>query len=327
MSTNWISLLANMMGWTLNSDYYTSSVSGAGFAYGTTFESQLTTLANSISDKSAITDIIVGGGFNDRSIAKSTVESAISSFVTYAKSTFPNAKVHIGFISWSFNSEFISELITNNVLGTYKQCAKYGASYIDHSDEVMHDSTLFEQESQSPYTLFLGYQYVHPSTTGATAIANCIANYIKCGSGVSYDSNVLITPTLSSGVSIGTGDFTFTMRKSGNNVQIGRTFYTLVTLTFSTAVSLNGATPIELGMLESGLIAGVATTNSNTRALSMCDVIGFVPIGSSNIAFNAKMMIANNRLYLLGYCQESVDTPVTTIALYAVNGNFNTNEI
>lgn len=322
-TVNWIDKLVTTLGLT-SSDYFTSSVNGSGFAHGTTFENQLTTLASNITDKNSITDIIVGGGFNDRGVAAATVKTAIGSFVSYAKTTFPNAKVHIGFISWSFNSEFISELVVNNVLNTYKQCGEYGAIYIDHSDEVMHDSTLFEQEAQSPYTLFLGYQYVHPSAAGAQAIANCIANYIKCGTGVSYDGYAEVTPTLTTGVTIGNGDFNFLMRKSGNNISVARKSYGLVTFNFANAVNLNGST-IELGQLDSGLVAGVTTTNANTKAITFIPVVGFALYGGSNVNINGMLLIANNRIYL--HCYLDGATSVTTIGLFGCAGTFNTDEV
>ena len=319
-TNSWIDKLVAILGLT-SSDYFTSSVGGAGFAYGFTFERQLITLAGSIADKDSITDIIIGGGFNDRSVATATVKSAISSFVSYAKTTFPNAKVHIGFIGWSFNSEFVSELLANNVLNTYKQCCEYGADYIDHSDEVMHDSTLFLQEPQSPYTLYLGYQYVHPNDDGAMAIANCMANYIKCGTGVSYDSDALVTPSLYTGVSVGVGNIDIFMRKSGNNVAIGRRSYDLVTINFSNPINLNGS-PIEIGMLESGLVAGIKTPGNQ---LTFIPVTGFAVVGSTNIDFNGMLVFVNNRIYL--QCHLEGATSVSIIGLYGAAGNFNTNEV
>jgi len=317
----WIDKTVSFLGLTSN-DYYKSAVGGAGFAFGQTFLQQLTALSTSITDKASITDIVVGGGFNDRGVATATVENAISAFVSYAKTNYPNAKVHIGFIGWSFNSEFVSELVEHNVLNTYKQCAKYGAIYIDHSDEIMHDSRLFKQESQGSRTLFLGYQYVHPNNSGSMAIANCIANYVKCGTGVSYDSDITITPTLASGVTItGSHNLDFVMRKSGNNITLAKKDYAFTTINFATPVNING-NPIEIAMLESGLVAGVATTYNNTTSTCYIHGYGFLPTSGANTTIPMDFLIANNRLYLLGY----FDGPsVSKIGLYAIGGMLSTN--
>lgn len=320
---NWIDNVVSMMNLAFG-DYYKSAVGGAGFAFGTTFQSQLTTLASSIADKDSITDIIVGGGFNDRAQNQANVATAIGNFVTYAKLTFKNARVHIGFIGWSFNSEFVSELIANDVLNTYKQCAKYGAAYIDHSDEVMHDSRLFDQEPQAPYTLYLGYQYVHPSSAGSQAIANCIANYLISNDGVSYDGQIEVVPTFSGGASLGVGDPTLIMRKNGNNVVVGRKFYTLLTVNFSSPVNMNGAT-IEIGTLESGFIAGVSTATLGVKCLTFMPVLGFAVIGGKNVTFNGFLMFANNRIYLHSYIEGA--TSVSTIGLWGGAAVFNTNDI
>lgn len=310
-----------------NDSYYESAVSGAGFATGTTFESQLTTLASSMTPdvKNSITDIIVCGGFNDAGVnPQSNVSLAIQSFVTYAKSTFPNAEVHVGFIGWSFNAEFVSELVAKGGVNTYKQCRRFGANYITNSELVMHDKRLFVEESQGDTPLYLGYAYVHPNSEGAAAIANCIANYLNGYgySGVSWDVyNFEITPNLSTGITLYTGDITFVMDKVNDVITVTKKSKGITAVQIASPVDISSGAIIELGTLPAGLVSGVDTTRSADKIRSIINcVMTAYDTNLGNIEVSGDLFIANNKLYA-NLANHSA-TSVSGISIHTASGTF-----
>lgn len=321
-TNNWIDAVISNLGLT-SSDYYKNSIGGYGFAppssASATFLSILQGIISTLSaeQKANITDVVVGGGFNDRAANPNDVKSAINTFVTYVKSNLPNAIVHIGFIGWSFNSEFISELNVNNVVDTYKGCADYGAVYIVNSENVMHNKGLFLQESQSPYSLFLGYQYVHPNQYGSLAIAACITNHLLGYGGVAHDDSASVVVTLASGVTVSVGSNITLLEKQHDGV-INIALNNMPNLHVLNVPSFDPSSVIvEVGELSSGLVAGAATTTQSQKIQIVLAGSGFVPISGKNVACPIMGLIANNRLYLKIYAEAS---SITQIGLYTLHG-------
>ena len=92
-----------------------------GFTSAVKFLDLLKTIAGSVEDKSAITDIVVLSGTNE------TVdpETAISQFCSYCSTTFPNARVRIGAIGSGYTTNFYTWA------AGYAKCVKYGAEFIE----------------------------------------------------------------------------------------------------------------------------------------------------------------------------------------------------
>ena len=138
-------------------------------------------------DPTRVTRIIVGGGFNDKVGPTADVEACIESFMEYANFRYPNAKVYIGFIAWSFNKHYLIDFASDKGLVAYKNCAKYGAIYLNGTEYIMHNRDLFAKEPQIASSEE-DYNYVHPNDNGATAIAVGIIQAIKGGAcSVEYD--------------------------------------------------------------------------------------------------------------------------------------------
>lgn len=122
----WIDRFAANCGFTVYSN--PSPLTGVfGFASSRPFLDVLQNIETVVTDKDSITDIVVLGGTNDIGIADATIISAIESFVSYCKTTFPNARVAIGCIGTN-----VSSLITL-YRNAYSKCTAYGA-------EAIHDT-------------------------------------------------------------------------------------------------------------------------------------------------------------------------------------------
>ena len=96
---SWITEVKNIMGLEEGVNCWTSSSDGAGFTAGTTFQSQLETLLNSLTPEQCdqITDVVVLGGWNDGS---RNVTTELGTFLSKGNAKLQFAKYHLGYISW-----------------------------------------------------------------------------------------------------------------------------------------------------------------------------------------------------------------------------------
>ena len=139
------------------------------------------------SDYDTYTDILVCAGYNDgHNYTQAQIESAIQSFVTYCKTTFTNAKVHIGHIGW--DTDIDNQPIMRKSIAAYRNCYKYGATYIKNAEYICHDYDHF-------------YDAIHPDATAQNRLADYLGQYILYGKfDVEYISEFTID-TFGSGVS------------------------------------------------------------------------------------------------------------------------------
>lgn len=148
------------------------SYTGIGFTVGRDGASgqngallQLQTFSGDAAD---VTDIVVAMGLNDSmydtSAAASAIDGAISNFCSYAKQTFPNAKIWIGYVGGALSD---SSILSGRTLSRremaiyrYKQCSRYGATYLSNVELALHGSSLNYSSD-----------HLHPSEYGASNIA------------------------------------------------------------------------------------------------------------------------------------------------------------
>ena len=117
-------------------------------------------------EKSSVTDIVVAGGYNDRTKAN-LITTGIAQFSTYAKSTFPNAKLWCAHIGWCTNLTGRNQLLATQQY--YRGCVRYGMSYIDNAELVLTQDSLFISDG------------VHPTQAGYKIIGQEIANTLVGG--------------------------------------------------------------------------------------------------------------------------------------------------
>lgn len=309
-NTSWILKTVDYLGLT-SDEYYEAYHGGFGFhpAYSggdnALFIDLLISLNATVTNKSEITDIVVGGGFNDSKQTLEILDSAISDFCTYAKANYPNAKIWIAGFGWSFNSEFVEDLNHGNYLEAYKRCGKSGATYISGSEYIMHRFEFFKQEPQSPYSLYLGYQYVHPNADGSSAIGACVASALIGGNSCGIEGKYKeITLTLSSGITV-SGNLKIRQKQSNGNIywQNGQIILNIPSTKFS-----YGADAIEIGTIENGYIAG-----ANSFGFEF-NTTGFVAGGtvSGNKECGILLAVRGNRLFLYAL----TDATVTNVCIF-----------
>ena len=171
MTNNWVDKYCQQNGLTLGTNAINLCTGRAGFydidGGDNTYLYQIQNLDSSI-NKNYVKKIIVAGGWNDRTRSALQLETLVSDFMTYVKANFPNAKVYCGMIA---NYGEINPTVTNinyrewliaQILRGYQSINKYGGSYLNGVEEVMHFYNYFTTDM------------VHPNEAGCIQLARAI---------------------------------------------------------------------------------------------------------------------------------------------------------
>ena len=246
-NSSWIDYVVTFMGITNYIDLWEG---GAAFTQtDSNYHSFLEVVQNAvISTPETITDIVLVGGYNDAPSVWGHVAQlpqAISTFVSYCKGRFTNAKVHIGMCGRnSKNSQILSEL--SDVAYYYKRCVSYGASYISGVENALHKDTYIKSDG------------IHPTDAGSQSIARAVANYLTTGYGEVDIVFGSITTTPTTGVSL----TSWFMQSSTKNDVTSVFFncwpnnYMLINFTTPKTIQANGADIITIGSMENTCITG-----------------------------------------------------------------------
>lgn len=185
--SNFVDQINTFMGLTSGVNSFCNAVGGEGFTKGgDNNDGYLTQLRQHASSMSAalkldITDIFVIGGANDaednQTYGANTILTAATAFVAYAHTTFPNAKIHIGFIgACRYDSANLENRTQNNLelmRYYYRDTAlKLGCAYMNN----------LEYTTRWLPGLILKADGLHPNYNGGTIIAEGVVNYILTGS-------------------------------------------------------------------------------------------------------------------------------------------------
>lgn len=121
----------------------------------------------------SITDIVVAGGYNDRNQGNAII-TGISEYAAYAKQHYPNAHLWAAHVGYSTTAARRVELLITRLL--YRECAKYGISYINSAEFVLYSDSLFLSDG------------IHPTEDGYKYIGTEIANAL-IGGGAAFRPN------------------------------------------------------------------------------------------------------------------------------------------
>lgn len=168
-----------------NTDVTLHTIAARGAAFGGQhldplymYLTELETISANISDKNAITDIMIVGGYNDiltypmnGLVTDSETVTGIVDFKNYANTNYPNAKLH--FVPIGSSSH----------LGTGAFYANYNIKFSWLIEKCKQNG--FAVNEIAPYVIATKYYHdsdnIHPSLKGQEAIAEFLFNYITCG--------------------------------------------------------------------------------------------------------------------------------------------------
>lgn len=163
--------------------YHYSAQNGAGFVNGR-FLTQLQSLKAQIPNDPVVTDIYVCGGWNDESnrsgVSEESFIAAQNAFKTYAQTNYPQAELHLCFISWGYLNYDYSSLRTTRQW--YFDSVTRGWTVHKNMQWVMRNKTLYNSELD------------HPNQNGATELAKNMYNVITTGdTDVTYSFHTPVT--------------------------------------------------------------------------------------------------------------------------------------
>ena len=177
-TTGWVPTTMASIGLT-SSDYELICEGGAGFLNGgnqsaLTFEGLLDTATLG---KSEVGHILVCGGYNDYSRTYAQMQTAFNSFYSAARAKYPFAKIQLGMVSYSTNSDIESALLNVTRLAFLGMNSNAGVEYLSGVEFSLSDDDMSTDG-------------VHPKQIGATKVGMSVANAILTGSagGKNYDS-------------------------------------------------------------------------------------------------------------------------------------------
>lgn len=126
-----------------------------------------------------VTDIIICGGYNDRSSSFADLNTAMGNFRASARVKFPNAVMYLGFIAWSCNSTVYESLRTARY-NYHTLASHFGYRYLNGVEYAMHMGTdCFEDN-------------LHPDVTGRVWLSRAIKEAYLTGS---WYPTVMARPT------------------------------------------------------------------------------------------------------------------------------------
>lgn len=216
---------------------------GAGFAYestGTqkTFLETLQDLESTINNKNDITHIIVCGGHNDYSVETQTIRNKIGEFVGYVKTTYPNAKVYIGYVG--INTNGISLMDARFV---YSQCGDQGAYYLNGTENAM------------AHTAYIASDGFHPNDIGSASIALAVVNAIETGyATVTQYTGVKQASVVDGGSSA--GNLLFYQYQAGNILKLNSNNGQIVHFGVSKTLKVDGTDNLLFECVNEPLISG-----------------------------------------------------------------------
>lgn len=290
----WLGVCTTALGLTENVDFYHNEYPGYGFTTNPGFLSLIQNLPTTPTDPDSITDIIVTGGLNDTSGVNS-LETPISAFITYCKTAYKNAKVHIGYYGNYFNNPQL-RFDGRNVWVHYELYAhKNGAAYIDNSQYLLHDANYYSSD-----------ETWHPDQSGHNVLGYKMAGYIQSGnmeaiydySGVTFtlsgdfssmEGTVSLSKTINNDITVIKSQNPIRFKNDNGLSVVGGTEYELG------AISPNGVNPAIGGYSEAPV---VATFNN------------YVNGGFEYETWPAKIVYKNNSYGVRGFYLVT-NTPIT----------------
>lgn len=171
--------------------FYHHFQSGAGFG-NNKFLTQLQELSLSISDKNAITDIFICGGWNDSDKSQSygtdeKYNKGTSDFYSYVKNNYPNATVSIANISWgSYTESWFYKQMNVSIQRYLQTCNTYGWRFINGAEYILRyqDNNIWQSDKAHPNNKgqkILGTKLTSPFLTGSVDTSLIFGNPLIIG--------------------------------------------------------------------------------------------------------------------------------------------------
>lgn len=179
-------------------EYLTHAKGGCGFSPGCPYNylTELQGIAGSVPDASKVKTILVTGGSNDVGYGdtEADIVSAISAFITYCKTTYPNARVYLAFTGWTlaYVSADFNPTHFRDVYSYWMEVVDYGGYFLRGIKNVMHRLSNFNGDNIHPNgtaQVLLGRAIANALLTGDPAVSLATAGTMTVNTGYTLDGN------------------------------------------------------------------------------------------------------------------------------------------
>lgn len=284
--TPWQALLKDMLG--LTTEQYVSTHQG-GFGFGRAAEYNYYTLINALDNDNNITDIIIGGSYNDQNATDLEILNGITNVRTLCQTKFPNAKLHIAFIGWSKNGEAKRKLITT--YHYYKvACDSFkDIDFMQNTQYALHD-----------YFNMFSSDGIHPNLAGETSIAGAIYDCLTKGCANIYFRKPFSFTGTGLSISYGSSNITKTNSVINNDCTTATLdAYTVLTYSEGNYITLQGTNWVEIATITGGVIVGTDnfSTATTVPAVLQLDASTTAPKTGSYSHHVIELAISKGKLY------------------------------
>lgn len=163
--TAWQTIVKDLLGLS-DSQFLTRHQGGYGFGISNNFYN----LIEPLNDDNSITDVVIGGGYNDLNASEISIKEGITNCYNLCKRKFPNAKFYIAFFGWSRNGGSKTKLA--ETFRYYKNVC------FDNPDIIFMEGT--HTCLHNYYKDFSSDGY-HPNQTGQNKIGKAVTQFLKYG--------------------------------------------------------------------------------------------------------------------------------------------------
>ena len=241
------------------SDYTIEAYGNTGFARtnsGINFRTLLS--SSSISDPETVTDVIVAGGYNDTGESDADIRSGIADFASIAKTKYPNAKVHIGFIG---KGKAVDRLTFAKKCNVYNIAAlTYGCRFMINAQYALCD-----------YFNCFSSDGFHPNQSGQYAIADAITQCVL--NGIANITKDYTTFSLTSGICTVAPKRANALGQCFKNGFVSIQALSKIDVTFTSPYNYglaNGNTAVNIGTVDGGFIIGSTYEAPSIDVQCMC---------------------------------------------------------
>lgn len=289
-STPWVNIVKSKLG--LSASQVVTAAAG-GCRFDASNANNFYNLIDGLTDDNDITDIIIGGGYNDYGATNSNIALGISDVRTLCATKYPNAKLHIAFIGWTKNNS-IKSVLPKIYQAYWEGCNAYpDIDFMKNTQYALHR-----------YFGYFSSDGIHPNDEGQEAIAAAIVSCLNYGSAnICYADPFYFTTTTGGALS------SITMTSYVNNdvttLFVNGYFYINYGSDSENWVTLDGGSDIEIGTITAGNIVGVSgdgVSATTTAVLQIDTVNSTAPHTGQYVTIPVKVKISDGKIYLNANC-------------------------
>lgn len=256
-STPWVNIVKNKLNL---SDSQVVVAAAGGCRFDSTNANNFYNLIDAQTSDNDITDIIIGGGYNDYGATSANIMVGISDVRSLCLSKYPNAKLHIAFIGWTKN------VAVKSVLPRIYQAYCEGCNAYPDIDFMKNT-----QYALHRYFSYFSSDGIHPNDNGQEAIAAAIVSCINYGSAnICYADPFYFTTT--TGGTLSSISMTTYLNNDISTLFVNGYFYINYGSDSDNWITLDGVTDTLIGTVTAGDIVGVSNDGVSTTTIATLQI-------------------------------------------------------